>query len=354
LSTTDTDPPRRGSRIAVVLAAAIGLGALLVLVLLADGRKLLDTARDVEPAALALPMALSLLSYAAMARSYQGIADVAGRHLPFREWLRITFVSNTANYLVTSAGLSGFAVRMLLLSQHGVSSGRAVLISLVQTFLTNFTLLFFILGGIVTLVVRKHIGGLMLAVASVAVVGFAVLLVIVFVLAIRPELRRRTLLRLTVTGHAVGRRFFPRWTPRRGRLGKFQHNLNQGFDFLLTRKERMIAPTLWILFDWVLTVGVLWAAFWAVNHPLPLSIVIMGFGVGLFFSLVSFVPAGIGIMEGSMTAVFHSLKVPMPESVLAVLIFRLTYQVVPLGVTLFLFHGIVRGAVRQIGGDARG
>jgi uncharacterized membrane protein YbhN (UPF0104 family) len=104
-------------------------------------------------------MLLSILSYGAMARSYQGIADVAGRHLPFREWLRITFVSNTANYLVTSAGLSGFAVRMLLLSQHGVSSGRAVLISLVQTFLTNFTLLFFILGGIVALVARQHIGG---------------------------------------------------------------------------------------------------------------------------------------------------------------------------------------------------
>jgi uncharacterized membrane protein YbhN (UPF0104 family) len=67
------------------------------------------------------------------------------------------------------------------------------------------------------------------------------------------------------------------------------------------------------------------------------------------------VPAGIGIMEGSMTAVFVSLKVPMARSVLAVLIFRLTYQVVPLLVTLLLFHGIVRQALRQIGGGgARG
>ncbi len=332
---------------------AIGVAALLALVLWSNVGELIATARDVAPAALAVPMALSLLSYAAMARSYQGIADVAGRHLPFREWLRITFVSNTANYLVTSAGLSGFAVRMFLLSQHGVSSGRAVLISLVQTFLTNVTLLFFILGGILTLVVRKHIGGFLLVVATVAVAAFALLLIVVFVLAIRPELRRRTLLRLTVTVHAVGRRFFPRWTPRRGRLGKFQRQLNQGFEFLLTRKERMVAPTFWILFDWVLTVAVLWTAFWAVNQPLPLSIVIMGFGVGLFFSLVSFVPAGIGIMEGSMTAVFASLKVPMPASVLAVLIFRLTYQVVPLGMTLVLFGGMVRQAVRQIGA-ARG
>ncbi len=354
MSTTGADAPRRGSRIAVVVALAIGFGALAVLALLTDGPKFIETAREVEPAALAVPMLLSLLSYAAMARSYQGIADVAGRHLPFRDWLRITFVSNTANILVVSAGLSGFAVRMMLLAQHGVSSGRAVLISLVQTFITNFTLLFVILGGIVALVVRKHIGGLPLLFASSAVVGFALLLVFVFALAMRPTLRRRTLLRLTVTVHALGKRFLPSRTPRRARLARFQRNLDQGFDFLLKRKRGMVAPTCWIFFDWVLTVGVLWAAFWAINHPLPLSIVIMGFGVGLLVQLMSFVPAGIGVMEGSMTGVFFSLKVPTHEALLAVLIFRLTYQVVPLGVSLLLFHGVVRQALRRGSGDAGG
>jgi len=244
---------------------------------------------------------------------------------------------------------------MLLLSQHGVSSGRAVLISLVQTFLTNFTLLIFILGGIVALVVRQHIGGLFLYLAIATVVAFAALLVFVFVLAVLPEIRRRTLVRLTITVHRIGSRFAPRWTPKRGRLHRFQRQLNQGFDFLLKRKERMIAPTAWILFDWVLTVGVLWAAFWTVNHPLPPSIVIMGFGVGLLFSLVSFIPAGLGVMEGSMVTVFKSLGVPIETSVVAVLIFRLTYQVVPLVVSLFLFHGVVRQALRQVaGGSARG
>src|SRR5205085_5554384 len=132
--------------------------------------------------------------------------------------------------------------------------------------------------------------------------------------------------RLTITVNRLGRRFTPHWMPKRGRLHHFQRQLNQGFDFLLKRKERMIAPTLWILFDWVLTVGVLWAAFWAVDNPLPPSIVIMGFGVGLLSSLVSFIPAGIGIMEGSMVAVFGSLNVDTAQAFLAVLIFRLTYQ----------------------------
>jgi hypothetical protein len=340
--------------VAVVAAIAIGVGAILVLALWTDGQKFLEAAARVDPAALAVPMLLSLLSYAAMARSYQGIADVAGRHLPFRDWLRITFVSNTANNLVVSAGLSGFAVRMLLLSQHGVSSGRAVLISLVQTFITNFTLLFVILGGIVTLVIRKHIGGLPLFFAVAAVVGFAVVLVFVLVLAVRPALRRRTLLRLTVTVHALGKRFVPSRTPRRAKLARFQRNLNQGFDFLLKRKNGMTAPTCWILFDWILTIGVLWTAFWVVSYPLPLSVVVMGFGVGLLVQLMSFVPGGVGVMEGAMTAVFVSLKVPKETALLAVLIFRLTYQVVPLAMSLLLFHGVVRQALRQSSGGARG
>ena len=354
MSRKPADASRHGPRIAAIIAAALGIGVLLVLVLIADGQELLNKAKDISPAALALPMVLSVLSYAAMARSYQGIADAAKCRLSFRDWLRITFVSNTANYLVTSAGLSGFAVRMLLLAQQGVPSGRAVLISLVQTFLTNFTLLLFILWGFVSLVARQHLGGALLWIASVAVVSFALLVIFAVVLAARPELRRRTLLRLTITTHALGRRIAPRFTPRRAQLGRFQRNLNQGFEFLLQRKERMVAPTAWILFDWVLTVGVLWAAFRAVNAPLPPSIVIMGFGVGLFFSLVSFVPGGLGIMEGSMTAVFVSLKVPYEASFLAVLIFRLTYQVVPLLVSVFLFHGLVVQAIRQVASSSRG
>src|SRR5207244_541315 len=87
---------------------------------------------------------LGFIAGAAMSLSYQGIAEAAGCRLSFRTWLRITFVSNTVNYLVTSAGLSGFAVRMYLLSQQRIPAGRAVLISLVQTFLTNFTLLCFV------------------------------------------------------------------------------------------------------------------------------------------------------------------------------------------------------------------
>jgi glycosyltransferase 2 family protein len=345
-STAPADAPRSGpSTRTLVVAAATGLAVLVGLVLLADGQELLATAAKVHPTALIEPLVFSALSYAAMSRSYQGIADAAGCHLSFTLWLRITFVSNTVNYVVSTAGLSGFAVRMLLLGQQGVSSGRAVLISLVQTFLTNFTLLFFILGGFVSLVMRRQLVGAELIGASVLLVLFAGVVVWFVLLVARPRLRRRTLLWIGEALHRILRRVAPRWAPRRVRLWRFQHQLDHGFRFLLTRKKHMTWPTIWICLDWVLTCAILWSAFRAVQYPVSPGVVLVGFSIGLLFTLVSVVPAGLGLMEGSMAAVFVGLGVPLEPAVLAILIFRLAYHLIPLVLSAFLFSGVFRQAM---------
>jgi glycosyltransferase 2 family protein len=147
-------------------------------------------------------------------------------------------------------------------------------------------------------------------------------------------------------GHRLLRRLVPRWTPGRVRLWRFQHNLNEGIEFLLARKEQMIGPAGWIMVDWVLTIAILWAAFRAVNHPIPPGLVVVGFAIGIALSMLSFVPGGLGVMEGSMTAVFSSLGVPWETAFLAVVIFRVAYYVLPLLVSLFFFHAVMRQAAQ--------
>jgi uncharacterized protein (TIRG00374 family) len=343
--------PGWSRRLFVALALGIGVCLFALPLVLADWHELKRTAANVDPALLAVPLVLSFLSYAAMSRSYQGIADAAGCRLPFGRWLRITYVSNTVNYLVVSAGLSGFAVRMYLLSQRGVARGRAVIISLVQTLLTNLTLLAFILGGFITLALREDLSRAALIAASLAVFAFTAVLTLAVVLVYHRRLRRRTLLRLANLAHRVLHRFVPRWAPRRVGLWRFQHNLNEGFEFLLSRKEGMLGPAAWIMLDWVLTIGILWSAFRAVHHPVGLGVVAVGFAVGIFLSLVSFVPGGLGIMETSMAAVFVSLKVPLESAVVAVVIFRVTYYWIPMLLSIIFFHGALAQARRGVAGS---
>ncbi|HSV06076.1 MAG TPA: flippase-like domain-containing protein [Candidatus Binatus sp.] len=343
----------RRRRVFLTGALTIGIGLLVLPMVLADGRELLRTAAGIEPYMLALPAALTLLSYAAMSRSYQDIADAAGCHLSFRSWLRITFVSNTVNYLVTSAGLSGFAVRMYLLSQQGITSGRAVLISLVQTFLTNFTLLFFILAGFATLLLGHSLPEVALAATAGVVVLFAATLAFGAVLVFHRRLRRRALFVLAEGTHRLLRATLPRWSPGRVRIWRFQHNLNEGFEFLLARKEHILAPAAWILLDWVLTLAILWAAFRAVHYPIGLGLVVIGFAVGICLSLISLVPAGLGVMDSSMTAVFVGLSVPLERAVVAVLIFRVAYYLLPLLVSLCVFHRVMLEAAHRVSSAAR-
>jgi len=162
------------------------------------------------------------------------------------------------------------------------------------------------------------------------------------VLIVRRRWRRRLLFGATELLHVGWRRLLPWRVPRRLAMLRFQRNLNAGIDFLLDRPHEMLLPTWYIMLDWVCTLLVLHTAFIAIGHPVSPSYVVAGFAIGMFLSIVSLVPAGLGILEGSMAAVFASLDVPLERAVIAVLIFRVAYFGLPLLASLALFRSTLR------------
>lgn len=326
-------------------ALAAGVLALLVLIAFSDVHLLWQTAVGVDPWLLLMALFCAVVSYLTMTRSYQGIAWAAGAHVGFGGMLRITVVANTVNYLVSTGGLSGFAVRMYFFIRMAMPSGTAVVISLIQTFITNLILLFCVVVGFWYLVSQHRLNGFALVSSSVLLTISVTASILAIVLLAHRRLRRRTLFLACEGLHWFLHRFLPRHKPARVRLWRFQRNLNRGIDFLLERKRLMVVPVLWIVADWVATIGILYVAFIAVGHPLPAGLVMVGFSIGVVLSAVSLVPGGLGIMEGSMAAIFRSFSVPLESAVIAVLIFRLAYYVFPAVVSLFFFRGmLIQGA----------
>jgi hypothetical protein len=273
-----------------------------------------------------------------MSLSYHGIAAAAGIRMPFWEMLKITLVANTVNSLVSTGGLSGFAVRMYFFTQHQIALGTAVLISFVQTFMTNVTLLFFLFAGFLYLLHSHRLTGTAFAATSVLLVLMTAGAVLIALSMVRPKLRRRTLFSLAQTGHWLMYRVLPHRTPPRVHIWRYQHKLNRGIEFLLSRKRQMIGPMFYIFCDWAFTILILYAAFVGVRYPVRLSVIVVGFAVGIVFSLVSLVPGGLGVMEGSMAAVFAGFGVPFETAVVATLIFRVVYYLLPILISLFVFH----------------
>jgi glycosyltransferase 2 family protein len=322
-------------------ALVVGVAVLVLLFVFSDAQQLWATASALDGWLLLVPFACAGASYLVMARSYQGIAFAAGSDVPFWEMLKITFVANTVNYIVSTGGLSGFAVRLYYFIQLSIPSGTAVTISLVQTFITNVVLLLFVVVGFTYLLTAHNLHGYALATTATLLFFFIVAALIAMLLLFHRGLRRRTLFIAAEAAHRFLHRFFPRHKPGRMRIWRFQRNLNRGIDFVLERKRRMLGPVLWIVIDWFLTMLILYAAFFAVRYPIPMSYVVVGFAVGIILSLVSFVPGGLGVMELSMAGIFTSLSVPYETAVVAVLVFRVAYYLMPMVISVFFFRGML-------------
>ena len=78
-----------------------------------------------------------------------------------------------------------------------------------------------------------------------------------------------------------------------------------------------------------------------------MHLVVIGFSTGVFLSIINLVPGGLGIMEGSMAAVFAAFGVPLETAVVATIIFRASYYLLPLAISLlFLRPMLVAGHSR--------
>ncbi|MBM4244653.1 MAG: flippase-like domain-containing protein [Deltaproteobacteria bacterium] len=343
-----SDLAGQSKRRILVATAAFALLGFGFMFFYSDGRELLNVASSISPYRLALPVALTLFSYVLMTMSYDGIARAAGAPTGFLPMLRITFVSNVVNYIVATGGLSGFALRMYFFRQSGIPVGRAVTISFVQGLITNLTLLIFLVMGFVFLLTRESLGTAALVSAATLLALFILATAVALLLLVHRRVRRRVLFWGLEASHAIGRRFLPHHrAPRRFRMWRLQINIERGFAFILANWPKMVLPVVYIVLDWVVTLGVLRGCFWCVNLYVPFPLVTVGFAIGILFSIVSLAPGGLGIMEGSMTTVFVGLGTPLEQTVVAVLIFRLAYYAVPFLVSVAFFRTMLRVARGQ-------
>jgi uncharacterized protein (TIRG00374 family) len=301
--------------------------------------------KSARPGVLFLPLAATLLSYVTMSLSYQGIARAAGCPIGPVDMLRITFVANTANYVLPTGGLSGFALRMVMLNKKGVTAGRAVLISFTQTLLTNVMLMVFIVYGLIHLMVTGQLTGVSVGLVGVVVVGLTAFLLGCLLLVYRKRLRARVLDRVTDIVLRIMDRF-RRFDRHERRVRRFFLHIDEGMEFFASRPRAMVAPLIWIFLDWVLTVAVLYAAFVSIGSDVSFSQVLIAFSVGIVFAVMSFVPGGVGVLEVALTGMFDSAGVPRDESVLAILIFRVSFYVIPVILALL----VARSAFREVDG----
>lgn len=95
----------------------------------------------------------------------------------------------------------------------------------------------------------------------------------------------------------------------------------------------------------LINVACLYTVSLAYRQPLSLGALVAGFAMDVVFSVITFIPHGIGIVEGVMALVFVSLQVPLDRAIVITLVFRGLNVWLPLLIGFFFLQ-----RVRSLGG----
>ena len=166
--------------------------------------------------------------------------------------------------------------------------------------------------------------------------------------------------------------FLGRWQPVR--LGRLLRAVQEGLNGLAARLKRsaVVAPDwaerttcefssaacdisghplrlgatlLAALVAHLINVACLYTVSLAYRQPLSIGALVAGFSMDVVFSVITFIPHGIGIVEGVMTLVFASLGVPLDRALVITLVFRGLNVWLPLLIGFFFLQ-----RVRAFGG----
>ncbi len=261
-----------------------------------------------------------------------------GRKISVGACMSIAFVSTTVNYLVSTMGVSGFALRAHLLGKRGIPLGISVMASIVITVLLYVVLFVIILQGTLLLVLSSGMSTEQMIKNFVAVIGIALVGAAVTAFFFNSEFRYKWMRKTFLFVNKIIYKLFGALIPKNN-FSAFTTQLN-GIKTIHKNKSKMTATILYVCGDWIFTILILYLAFLAVGVKIGIGILLAGFAVGMATTLIPVLPGGIGAMEIAMATVFSQAGIDWDTALMAALIYRVVYYIIPGIVSIFVYWGL--------------
>ena len=317
------------------MAAAVALLALAgVVVVLLDWREVQGAVVEADWRPVLLGLGVMGGSYAVQSYSYGLLNRSFGVRLGLPHLLSVGFVSSVM--IAAVGGVAGHSLRLLLMARRGVPTEDAMAPSLFHGYLESLVFFALIPTGLAYLSVAHPlppgVAALLAAGAGILGVAFALTAVVFFVGRVRAVALRTV---------GLAWRVATRRSMEEGLRG-FEDTLDRGFRQLRSRPPELVVPLALIAADRLSRVAIVWCCFQALGGGIDPSVVLTGFAIGVAVGVMSMIPGGLGVQEGSMAGAYHLLGVPLEQAVLVSLMYRLVYYMVPFGISLLFYWHVLR------------
>ena len=260
--------------------------------------------------------------------------------LPILHSLKFSLIINSVGYFISFGGLTPFATQIHILDYYNITVQKATASRVLHVIFFNAFFNILLIAGLIAILHDNNSNGYNLTII-IFTVSFFFLLITGFYFAIFWKSFRRAAAKVvfTLINAILGiftKKFkmYPKWAFHL--LDEF----NKGFRNAL--KEPLLFIILFIItvVDWIFWLAVMYFSFLTVNYTMKIESLIIGFSIGQIVSIISMVPGGAGTMEGSMALIYNILGVPLATALLAVLIYRFTFYIIPFFLSLPFYFSL--------------
>jgi uncharacterized protein (TIRG00374 family) len=130
-------------------------------------------------------------------------------------------------------------------------------------------------------------------------------------------------------------------------LSSFDESFTRGLALLRGRRGRLLGLVAAIIGDWLFCLLAIWFCFAALGIRLHAGVLLSGFFIAIAAGALSMLPGGMGVQDGSMAGVYALLGVPFGPALLAAVLFRIVYYLVPFALGLAVYGRLMRTTARS-------
>jgi uncharacterized protein (TIRG00374 family) len=330
------------SRNRIVTLVVLFVSILGILLIASDWQEMRNVLVEADWRYLPFVLLFTFFSYAFYSYAYAVVSQMLGIKMGKRELAEVCFISTIVNHVLTTGGVVGYSLRYLLMKMYDITLKDVLSSSILHYYLTSLDMLTFLPLSFIYLMLNSQVPrGIAIALGLMTFL-FAIVLIIFTGFIVFPS-RRRSMISI-ISG--VVKRFLHRdlltW------LSQLDESLTCGTEAIRQNPWRLVWIMLLTLFDFACSIIAMGLVFEALGPPVKAGALVSGYVIGIMAGLLSMVPGGLGIQEGSMAGIYALLGVRLEQAVLAAILFRVLYYLLPYLLILPFYNRLLARAGKQV------
>jgi len=289
---------------------------------------------------LVVAVLLDVCFYLSLALSYQSAFHAAEVETRVLDLIPVLLAALFVNVVTPAGGAAGIALIVDDTTRRGHPAARVTAGTILQLIADMAALTLILIGGVLYLIFTRQL-------ETYVVVGAALLVLITCGMSgalmfgsWKPALFQRSLAWLQDLLNGLARRFKRPNFLAEDWSDKFASEFNDASAAMVRFPGRVLRTLLMMSIAHGVNITCLFVLFLAFYKPVPLGVLVVGYSVEFMFWVISIIPQGTGIVEGSLALVFASLGVPWTSALAVTLAFRGLAFWLPLGVGFLVLRRV--------------